>query len=384
MKKPLTVVIGAALVLPACGGDSREEVRATLVPLEEAQLPQVDGSEASDSTPVDGIQRFTLDALSLNEARLPQSDFAPAAAERVRHFVRQQMRAGVNLQSADVDVAALEVPERGAVYLVQTTRDAVVELSAYAVDLEPTEEAIDPMEVALSVGWINEDHGALDGVRSPGFNAGSSSTATLRGQSGRTVFFDPEYSAQDDVDHWVTTNWEKWQANADPDSWVYNRYATFDPADGGVWSTSELGYSRGEMSDATIRSRPWSGYESRVTGGPFDYEPRPAERCSSSASLSVNIGPVGSVTFDNVNCYSESEVYPNANQHSMGTAWYGATTSQRYLDFAFNFSTNGSEPIMADYVWMSVKHCWTFAPFNDCGFPIGSRTENYKWTDSGW
>jgi hypothetical protein len=68
----------------------------------------------------------------------------------------------------------------------------------------------------------------------------------------------------------------------------------------------------------------------------------------------------------------------------MGTAWYGSTTAQRFLDFSFNFTTCCSPviPIMSDYIWMSVQWCSTLNP--QCGWPWGWNREDWKWTDGGW
>lgn len=392
MRKSIRVLAASATLLAACDGGSdlaQEQLRAQLVPLLEVAQPALEVGPPETAAARTGIRRFVLEPSAANGARLSGEDGAYSvhgAGERVRDYIRTQMRAGINLMESEVDVAALDVPNHGALYLVQTTSDAIVEVSVYTEDFDSTEQSADPSEVAFNVGWVNEVDAPSDGieVRSPGFDAGRSSSATRRGGGGRTLFFNPAYASQRNVDHWVTTNWEKWQSKRNSRDWAYNRYAVFDPANGGVWSWGKAGYSRGELTDATIRSRPWSGYTSRVTGGPYDYEPRPSERCTKVSTQTINVGSAGSISFDDINCYSETEVYPNANQHSMGTAWYGRTTAQRFLDFAFDFRTNGKNPLMADYVWMSVRHCWVLLKSDECKFPYGSSMRHYKWNDSGW
>jgi hypothetical protein len=236
------------------------------------------------------------------------------------------------------------------------------------------------MSVFFEVAWVDDSDGTAEpAVSSPGFNSASSSTATRRGRGSRTVYFNPAYSSASNVDHWVTTNWEKWQSDSNSREWAYNRYATFDPANG-----THVGwgfFSIGQIVDATIRSRPWSGEKDRLVGGPFDYIPDPEEQCNTLAKLDIKVGGNASLSVPLVNCYSSLEIYPNGNQHSMGAAWYGKSKAQKKLDFAFDFESNGETPIMADYVYMGVNHCYSMFPFDTCP---GGADANYKWTDSGW
>lgn len=312
--------------------------------------------------------RYLVKADRLEQVR---KNWKPNAKERriIDDHVDKMMRQGITTSADEVDIVGVEIPDVTPVYMVQDKKDALADLQALVT------EGDEGFNLQMAAAYANTDEGTAQG-ESSGFNAGNPvGNAVRQGRGSRTLYWSPAYSS--DVDHWVTTNWEKWQntRSGQERNWVYNRYATFDAANG----TSGWG---GDIVDATIRTKPWEAYKSRVTGGPFDYTPRPQESCPTTATVTVSAGSYGGVEVPLVNCYSGQEIYPNGNQHSMGTAFYGRTRAQRFLDFAYEFQASSAytEPIMADYVYMSVEYCYGFS--GRCA--SYNPNQNLKWTDSGW
>ena len=340
------------------------------------QLPDV--ALTDSRTLDDGFrqERYTVSPEQIESLRVPAQSLTRADAHltsRVEHHVEAQMRDGQAISVDSLDIVGLDIPGVAAVYMVQPTVDQFE-----SVDLVVTYDENDNFVLGADVGWGETGQAMAD--QGAGFDGGTSSTATKKGGSGRTLYFDPAYTSSGNVDHWVTTNYEKWQSKTNAQKWAYNRYATFDAANGG---SAELGMTwRGDLIDATIRSRPWNTKTSLVTGGPTNYQPRPQETCSASVTASVNIGNAGSLSIPLMNCYSGQEIYPEANVHSMGTAFYGRTTAQRYLDMAFHFTTSSSsaDPWYADYVYMEVQYCKGYAL--PCG--LWNPKQSVRWTDTGW
>ncbi len=371
-----TVVVPASGTMAAPGGQAGPaEERVERL---QALLPDV-ALERSRVLEDGRTQRiYTLDQETADLGRMRASDVSRAGENRrddvnakVDFHLDLAMRAGRNVDIAAVDVIAVEVPDTAAVHFVQDRADELA-----VAEMVVTENGDDSFMFGIHYGAANDE--AATAGTSAGFDAATGSNVWNKGRGGRTLFWTPAYNSS--VDHWVTTNWEKWQSKSNYRDWGYNRYATFDAADGG--SAGGGMRWRGDLVDATIRSRPWKGYESRVVGGPYDYDPRPSSSCQ-TYTASLNVGSYASLSIPVMNCTSEYEVYPNANAHSMGTAWYGRTTGQRYLDFAFEFrtSSNSTIPVFADYVWMEVQYCKSYTGAQ-CG--LWNPSQYLKWTDSGW
>lgn len=362
VKKLMVVTMAVALsqLLMAPASMAKEEKK----PLPKAMLEHATKRPDGRTT-----LRYSVDSAQLKQLREGK---VPDEQDRklIDHHVEKAMREGHVLAADDIDVVGFDIPNVASVHLVQDKHD---HLGGFKAEVTSGDNGEILLEIA-AVAVAADDDGVPPG-NSAGFDAGSGNgSAVLKGSGSRTIYFQPAYPHT--ADHWITTNWEKWQNTKSgyQTNWVYNRYATFDAGNGSSgW--------RGEIVDATIRSRPWSGYESRVIGGPYSYTPRPQETCQSVATVTLNAGSYASVTIPVVNCYSGQEIYPNGNEHSMGTAFYGRTTAQRYLDFGFSFKTASAttSPIYADYVYMSVEYC--IDPYRCTSL---NPNQNLKWTDSGW
>jgi hypothetical protein len=366
----LAVAAVVVTVIPAeaAGADSVRRTDAAHAAMR-SRIP-----DAARTNPVDlgngyTRTRYTYSAAQIHNQRQTWSRNAQEQAKIDQH-VDAMMRRGMNIDRKSVDIVPVEVPNKMYFQLVQDTRDQV---NDFVVDITE-KNGQEGFGMSFLVSYANEDQSAPTGADA-GFDGGVGSNATKRGAGTRTVYFTPDYDSKNNVDHWVTQTYEKWQSNSAKRDWAYNSYATFDAAN------EDWDYVA-RLVDATIRARPYKGYESRVTGGPYDYEPRPQEVCQSVADLSINVGTYASLTIPVTNCYSGQEIYPNGTKHSMGTAWYGSTTAQRYLDFSFSFQAANTTtiPIMSDYIWMSVDYCYYYSI--DC--PIIMTRENNKWTDGGW
>lgn len=359
------VFTGLSVPADAAQSTAAESARAAAVRNLKQRLPDAVPTRTADLG--NGITR-TRYIFKATEIRKQRASWKANAREkqRIARHVEQRMRQGINLHSDSVDVVPFEVPDKVVFHLVQHKSDQV---SDFIVDITEVKTG-EHFYMDFMSSFANVDDAAEVGSAA-GFDSGTGSNATRQGRGVRTIFFVPDYHS--DKDHWVTQNWEKWRSSSNYRDWAYNSYATFDAADGTyLW--------RGELVDATIRARPYAGYKSRVTGGPYDYEPHPKEVCHAVTTGAINIGQFASLSVPYMNCYSGQEIYPNGRDHSMGTAFYGDTIAQVYIDFAADFEVASSStiPIFSDYIWMSVEYCHA-RPF--C---INGYYEHNKWTDGGW
>jgi len=202
---------------------------------------------------------------------------------------------------------------------------------------------------------------------SPGFGAAANPVGvTLTWEHCRALWWDAAYSIND---HYVYDCVEKWKYSSQ--RWVYNRYTLFDPANG-----DDI-LERGELIDATIRTRPWKKRENVVTGGPYQWAPNPSSSCT-TYTAGIAFGSVASLSIPIASCNARISVTPNSSDHSMKTDWNGRNTGQVYLEYAFAINTNGT-PFYADYVFLEVEYC---VSIHRCFFMNPSEQE--RWTDKGW
>ncbi|MFG1823648.1 hypothetical protein ACGFIJ_14270 [Microbispora bryophytorum] len=179
-----------------------------------------------------------------------------------------------------------------------------------------------------------------------------------------TVYWTPDYYSQED--HWSTTCYQKWKQSGTK-NWIYNRWGLFDQAESSTNSPRTV--------DVTFRSKPWSGYESRVTGIKGWSPAFGPTTCSDTANYTLSFSSTVSVTIPIHRCNSMA-VLPNATQHSMGMDFDGETTNQVYLDYglALYASDSATTPVYADYTWAEV----------DWGAVWDPNVNTLLWTDSGW
>lgn len=376
-KRRLALAIAAALAASlvtstaAVADGAASSAREAAATKAAVRLRLPDAARTSSAVLEDGSvrTRYTYSAATISGQRRTWTANSEERAT-IDQYVDALMRRGKTVDRATIDVVPFEVPDKMVFNLVQDRRDQVGDFIVDIVE-KPGQ---DGFGMNFLVSYHNPETAAKTGTDA-GFDAASGNNATERGEGTRTVYFSPDYASANGVRHWVTQSYEKWQSNTTRRDWGYNSYATFDAAN------ADWDYSA-ELVDATIRARPYKGYKDRVTGGPYDYEPRPQEVCRDVADVGINIGAYASLNIPVMNCYSGQEIYPEGNEHSMGTAWYGSTTAQRYLDFSFEFQAASSTttPIMSDYIWMTIDYCSIFE--TTCGFIW--HQDNNKWHDGGW
>jgi hypothetical protein len=301
------------------------------------------------------------------------SSASGADRARVERHLEQQARAGRLLDLDDVKVVSVPAPDGdGVIGAVWEDQSDLVELVVATAAPDAGSELLglgavfaeDPVSGGADLAVVATGTGADGGINPVNM--------TKKGGSCRTVFWDASYST---TDHFTTTCYEKWQQNGSR-NWIYNRWALADPANG------DQTLERGELIDFTIRSKPWKGYESRVTGIQ-DWTPNPTSSCTTfDATLGFSANNVNaSLKIPLVTCNAGISVFPNATARSMGTDWNGRTQAQVKLDFGLELTASSSTttPIYADYVWIEVQHCFdplSCAPWNPSEYEI--------WTDSGW
>ncbi|MFI7586847.1 hypothetical protein ACIB24_07210 [Spongisporangium articulatum] len=271
--------------------------------------------------------------------------------DRVKTFLDDEARRGRLVRTKDVTVVRTDLPD-GAGQAMLVTKGEPAEVQFLSRPATSTE----PAGFGVVVGGTDSDDVTSSTGGLPADAVVSSSGMTKRGGGCRTVWWDNPWSANDNK---LVTCYEKWQAPGTR-NWVYNRWALADPA-------------KGNITDFTIRSRPWSGTEGRMDTLD-NWAPKPSQSCNNGASATLGYGGA-SVTVPYIYCSSKIEIYPDSNSNSMGTGWYGSTSDQLQIDFAMAARTYNSsqELTYADYAWLTTRLCG-----NACQY------DNDKYTDPGW
>jgi hypothetical protein len=316
----------------------------------------------------DAVTRTSVvvQAAQLAQHRIPATAATGLLKDKVAHYLLAQAQSGRLVGIADIDIVSVPVAGGGTVGAILSRSDS---LNGLAVDL------VNEVPVALGASFADVREPDLVSAAAPGYDGGVNRSGMSRTNSAcRDLWFDASYPTANNGDHHVYDCWEKWHDTRAGAQWAYNRYTLFDPADGAS------GY-KGQIIDATIRSRPWRGYESRVNGGPYNYAPTPADNCTTyTATIGVPSG--SSLQIPSVQCSAALQVFPKGTDHSMGTDWGGRTTGQVYLDEAFRMTTpsaTAAAPMYADYLWMQVEYC--YGPGNCYQ---GNPSDYEKYADSGW
>lgn len=350
-----TVTVTAATLMVATGTSSFAATDAAPVP------------PVTVSRDIERIPAANLRVVSPGGAGVSKAE-----ADRARTYVETQVRAGRGVDVSGLRVASGRTRSGAEVGAVLEPGDNIQELIVSSGKVASNSPSLQ------GVGAITASSGAAESASAPagaGFDAASNRSGFSRwGRDCRTLFFEPSYSHK--TDHYIYDCWEKWHSTEDYRDWIYNRYTLFDAGDG-KWGW------KGQTVDATIRFRPWKGYESRISGGPYDYVPKPSSVCkTSSVTLGGQKGGASaSIEIPYVQCSPKLSVFPRSDTHSMGTDWDGRTTAQVYLDSAANFvARSKAVPYFADYDWMEIKYCWGPGP---CTSSVYSDRE--LWKDKyGW
>lgn len=277
---------------------------------------------------------------------------AGRSKQRVSEFLNDEARRGRLIGTKDVVVVSADLPD-GAGRATVVTKGQPERVEFLSRPATPTTTA----GFGVIVGGTEKaDADAPAPAGLPADAVVSNHGMTKRGGGCRTVWWDNDWSGDDNK---LVTCYEKWQA-AGTRNWVYNRWALADPA-------------RGNITDFTIRSRPWAGTESRIDTLD-NWAPKPSQSCSNGASATLGYGGA-SVTVPYMYCSSSIKIYPDSNTNSMGTGWYGATGNQVQIDFALAARTYTSAQVLsyADYAWLTTRQC-----------TIPCQYDNDKYTDPGW
>lgn len=128
------------------------------------------------------------------------------------------------------------------------------------------------------------------------------------------------------------------------------------------------------MHEFTIRFREAKGY-ARLKGGPYNYGPKPGS--GDCNDLTFSYGPV-SIPIKSCDSIKNMAV---GSYYQSGTQYSGHENRQRYVDSYGRFTSNGSEPIFSDYVWLTVRACG-----NVLNIPCVNSNNDYDdlWTDGLW
>lgn len=300
------------------------------------------------------------DRSAIRSAETPAEKTRGRARARVDHHLEERARAGKEVRTEDLTYVEIDTPD-GDMGAVVHEQETVQHLERVEADGSTWIQAVVSNDIDV------------DEADAQGYDAASGTKATRRGRSCRSLFFEPNYDHYQD--HYVYDCWEKWQSTANSRDWAYNRYTLFNSGD--------CKGCRNDMVDATIRTKPWRGYESRITGGPYRYAPLPTANCTTyTAEIGLEANGVGAkLSVPHTNCRPELEPQPNANTRSMGVIWTGHTQATQYLDASWDFevSSSSTTPILADYVWMEVRSCYSWSACSSYNNP-----QYLSWRDSGW
>jgi hypothetical protein len=324
---------------------------------------------AGAGEPAVKVARFDRAALAKATQSAGQRTRADRGAEaKVNRFLDEQARSGRLVDRGALKMALLPSPfAKGEIGVIWDDASVLDKLDVF----EQENDEQGQVGIGAVFGERPAGAAAKGAVAAGGFGYGGGFNpkgGLYKYSSGcRTVFFASAYPSNED--HWTTTCYQKW-AQSGTRNWIYNRWA--------VWDKAQPRYSWdwNWTTDFTIRSRPWAGYESRVSGIQNWTPHFGSGSCGDIGNVTLAIGGA-SLTIPLHKCQSQ-QVLPNATARSMGIDWDGSTTGQLFLDFGLELVAANSTtvPIYADYVWATVKYCQ--AP---CAAP---SWQNLKWTDSGW
>lgn len=266
----------------------------------------------------------------------------------VKQHIDETMRTSGLVSAADVEVWTTEVdgsevtaviPDGSVVESAATVTDEAegTDITGFGVEIEETEESI--------------------GTAPP--------VAHLKGRGTplreycRTIWFSSRNANGDDQ---VYDCYEKYKNSSS--SYTYNRYskATLAPSAG-----------RREFHEFTIRFRQNKNF-SRITGGPYDYGPLPGSTECNTGSVTV-----WGVMIPLSSC-ADIKNLAGGSYYATGTRYSGHWTGQKYIDTYARYSTNGSEPYFADYVWLTIGACGVGVT------PCVNTNNDYSvsWTDGNY
>lgn len=315
--------------------------------------------EIADQGPSKTVREIAKDQIAADTVAADQTTGGLRA--HVDRYLVQQARKGRMVDIQSLAAAEVKVEGEGTLTSIAPKDESVEEIAVVRVNEESG--------IQWAVGVLIVQSAESPPIHSSsGYDGGiNPSGMTLQWDTCRSLFWDASYS--DSHDHYVYDCVEKWKIS--DTAWVYNRYTLFDPANSDNW------LERDEIVEATIRTRPWKGYESRATGGPYNYAPRPSSTCTTyTATIGFN---AASLDIPLVSCNAKISVGPKSTDYSMTTDWSGRTTSQVSIDYAFRIATNGN-PYYADYVWLEVQSCYD--PIARVSW--SAQKEKEKWVDAGW
>ncbi len=268
----------------------------------------------------------------------------------VQQHVDETMRTSGLVSADDVEVWTAEVdgseitaviPEGSTVESAATVTDEVegTEITGFGMEIAETEESVGTAPPVAH----------LEGRGTP-----------LR-EYCRTIWFDARSIASGDDQ--VYDCYEKYKISNS--SYIYNRYAKGTLANGGV--------QRREFHEFTIRFRQHKNF-SRITGGPYNYGPLPSSTECGAGQFSY-----GGVTIPLTSCASIKNL-AGGSYFATGTRYTGHAQGQKYVDTYARYTTNGSEPYFADYVWLTIGQC------GQIGVPCAVPGTDYSvsWTDGNY
>jgi hypothetical protein len=194
-------------------------------------------------------------------------------------------------------------------------------------------------------------------VKGASFMSSDCITVTVNGNRATSCYEKYRITETSSGVHSSTENW-----------YSYNRWGTGHPS------------SVNNINEVTIRSRPWSGYKSRINGMPRYWPTSGGDICPGSSS-SVTVGYGGFSATLPIDTCTQTDIDPDTSNFSMMSQWKytgalcpSAPKSARSAQFNIVLRTKeGLAPIMADYIW-TAYYVHGLCPFKDVA----------AWHDSGW
>jgi hypothetical protein len=328
------------------------------------------------------VARFNRAEILRSAIRGSQLENASASTRsRVKSHLEAAARQGRLLAESEVQVATLPDP-----FMKDKTIDLV--WTGQAVPQETlvaqADHGDDGIQLGLGIAMAEEKSGTRDdAVPSPKSGSGYGGFSNVQNMytysnDCLTVWFDPRYVGGQQ--HQLVSCYEK-MAQSGTRHWIYNRW--------GMFTVGQNGFPgfRTEVVDFTLRSRPWSGQESKVTRLNKWVPEGPTTNCSTTSPVQIG-GVYGGVTgmiSIPINQCTNIRVFANSpTNKAIGVDWDGVNRSQVRLDIAGDFDASDTRvvPTWADYSWAEVHTCPNIGVA--CSVHGQYTQELWSQIDSGW
>ncbi|XVV09187.1 hypothetical protein ACQP2X_30615 [Actinoplanes sp. CA-131856] len=338
-------------------------------------------AEAEPAVEVARIDRAEILRSAIRGSQLEK--VSATTRTRVKSHLESAARQGRLVSAADVRVATLPDPfAAGETIDLVWTGQAVPQQALLA----QADHGDDGIQFGLGVAMAEEQSPTLTRADAPPATKSSSGYGGFADVQNMytysndclTVWFNPRYVGGQQ--HQLVSCYEK-MAQSRTRHWIYNRW--------GMFTVGQNGFpgSRTEVVDFTLRSRPWSGQESKVTRLNKWVPEGPSQNCSTTSPVQIG-GVYGGVTgmiAIPINQCTNIRVFANSpTNKAIGVDWDGVNRSQVRLDIAGDYDASDAVvvPSWADYSWAEVHSCPNIGVA--CSVHGQFTKELWSQIDSGW